>query len=95
MELHAALCRCILLIVLRSYSLPAPYTNLILTNANVPPFVNTLGALGASGQAVATIAIPPGLPGISGLVLHHAFVALDGSSTLVFVSEPAALAIVP
>lgn len=72
------------------------YTLLVLANPNVPPFGNTLGTLDGSGRAVATLAIPAGIPGIAGLVLSHAFGTLNAAGNgLSFVSEPAQLMISP
>ena len=49
-----------------------------VTNANLPPFGNTLGVLDAAGEAVATITVPPGSrPALAGLQLFHAYLALD------------------
>ena len=74
---------------------PDFYTNFMLQNPNVSPFGNTLGALNGNGRAVATVTVPPGLLGISGLVLNHAFVTVNGLNALAFVSEAASLTIVP
>ena len=54
------------------------YSTVTLTNANQPPFGNTLGVLDAAGQAVATLTVPPGTsPALAGLTLFHAYLALD------------------
>jgi hypothetical protein len=70
------------------------YTDLTLTNANSGPFVNTVGVLNASGRGLGQIVIPP-VPGLSGLVVHHAYGVLDAANNLVFVSEAAPLEIIP
>lgn len=71
------------------------YTNIILSNENLPPFGNTLGVLNPAGRSVATITVAPGIPGIAGAVFHHIYATLNTSGALTFVSEPAALTIVP
>lgn len=71
------------------------YTNIILSNENLPPFGNTLGILDSAGRSVATISVAPGIPGIAGIVFHHIYATLNTSGALTFVSEPAALTIVP
>jgi hypothetical protein len=70
------------------------YTDFTLANANMGPFVNTLGNLSANGRASAQLVIPP-LPGVAGLVVHHAYGVLDAFNNLVFVSEAARLEITP
>jgi hypothetical protein len=70
------------------------YTDFTLMNANVGPYVNTLGVLNADGRALAQIVLPP-LPGFAGLVVHHAYGVLDAFNNLVFVSEAAPLEVVP
>jgi len=71
------------------------YTDLILQNANVLPFVNTVGTLNADGRGVAAIVIPPFVPGITGIVAHHAYGVLDAFNNLVFASEASRLEIIP
>jgi hypothetical protein len=71
------------------------YTDFTLANANVGPYVNTLGVLNTGGRALAQIVIPPLPPGFAGLVVHHAYGVLDGFNNLVFASEAASLEIIP
>jgi hypothetical protein len=71
------------------------YTDMTLQNANLLPFLNTFNVLNADGRATAGIAIPPAVPGITGVVVHHAYGVLDAFNNLVFVSEAARLEIVP
>ena len=70
------------------------YTDLTLANANVGPFVNTVGVLNADGRGLAQIVVPP-VPGLVGLVVHHAYGVLDAFNNLGFVSEAASLEIIP
>jgi hypothetical protein len=70
------------------------YTDFTLANANVGPYVNTLGNLDTAGRAVAQIVIPA-LPGFAGVVVHHAYGVLDAFNNLVFASEAARLEITP
>ena len=72
-----------------------PYTDLTLQSANVGPFVNTFATLNSDGRAVAQIVIPPAVPGIAGIVVHHAYGVLDLGGNLVFASEAARLEITP
>jgi hypothetical protein len=71
------------------------YTDYTIQSANVPPFVNTFNALNAEGRALAQVVIPPAVPGITGVVVHHAYVVLDAFNNLVFASEAARLEITP
>ncbi len=71
------------------------YTDLMVAGPNAPPFGNNVGVLNSSGRAVATVTIPPAIPGIAGVVLNHAFASVNGAGALSFVSEAASLTIVP
>ena len=74
------------------------YSTVTLTNANQPPFGNTLGFLDVSGQATATLTIPPGTsPTLAGLTLFHAYLALDPSAgfSASVASNPVPLELVP
>ena len=55
----------------------------------------TFGTLNADGRAHALIVIPPAVPGITGVVAHHAYGVLDLSNNLVFASEASRLEIIP
>ena len=70
------------------------YTDFTLANANVGPYVNTVGNArrrrprpGADRGASAA--------GLRRVVVHHAYGVLDSFNNLVFVSEPARLEITP
>lgn len=57
-----------------------------LNNPNAPPLSGSLGFLDAAGQAQASLAVPPGLPaGLAGLVLHHAYVVIEATPSLLAV----------
>jgi hypothetical protein len=71
------------------------YTDFTLANANMGPYVNTVGALDGEGRGLAQIVIPAGVPGIAGVVVHHAYGVLDAFNNLVFASEAARLEILP
>ena len=62
-----------------------PYFMASLTGPNAPPFANTFGVLDAGGEATAQLVLPPGVLPISavGLVLHHAFVAIEPGTGIV------------
>jgi hypothetical protein len=52
------------------------YFNLTLTKPGLGAFGNFLGQLDASGQATATLTVPPGVdPSLAGVTLHHAYLA--------------------
>jgi FG-GAP repeat len=73
------------------------YFDFTLANANLPPLVQSFGSLGALGQAVAALVIPPGTDSsLAGLVAHHAYVVIVPSSlTVSYVSTTVSAAIVP
>ena len=53
--------------------------SLSLSNANNPPFIDNLGTLGISGNALTSVVLPPGLPSsLAGLDLYHAGLVFDG-----------------
>ena len=72
------------------------YFDFTLKHPNSAALVHTLGMLDApKGSDVAAIAVAPGLdPLLLGLVLHHAFVVLDGGS-IDLVSNPVSLTLTP
>ena len=78
-----------------------PYFVYSLANLNTPPLTNSFGSLGANGEGTVTLTIPAGSnPNLSGLVFHHAFVALDtltipGAAIIDFASNAVATALVP
>ena len=77
---------------------PDAYLDFTLANPNSALLPGSLGFLDEEGRAVATFVLPSGAsPGLAGLTLNHAFVALDpvagGAPT--FASQAAALALVP
>lgn len=71
---------------------PDPYFTLTLLHPNQPPLQASLGVLDAGGAAQATLTLPPGLdPGLTGVQVHHAYVAWEPASlvpTLVSNAEP-------
>jgi hypothetical protein len=71
------------------------YTYFTLNNVNVGPYVSTAAPLNADGRAAAQIIIPPGLIGLAGTVVHHAYGVLDQFGYLVFASEAARLEVIP
>lgn len=71
------------------------YTDFTLQNANVGPFVDTFSTLDADGRGHAQIVIPPGLVGLAGIVVHHAYGVIDIGGNLVFASEAQSLELIP
>ena len=66
---------------------PGAYLTLTLLAPNLPPLSGSLGTLDAAGQASAAFSLPAGTdPALAGVVLHHAFVALDFSSPVPAIS---------
>lgn len=73
---------------------PDAYTSFTLDQPNSPPLTDSFGLLDAHGVAVATFVLPSGSsPGLAGLTLHHAGLALGGSN--IAVSNPFRLRLVP
>lgn len=64
------------------------WTQLSLSLANTPVWTNTLSLTDAAGKATASFTLPPGLPGLQGLNLHHAAVLFDFTLVSTFVTEP-------
>lgn len=55
-----------------------PWFNYSVLSANQPPFVGTLGVLGAGGMATARIELTgPSVAALTGMTLHHAFLVFD------------------
>ncbi len=74
---------------------PDPYFNYTLNHVNQFPLANSFGVLDASGVASASFTLPPAFPGLLGVVFHHAYLVLDGSLTVSFVSNAVPLTITP
>jgi hypothetical protein len=68
------------------------FTNLVVQLANSPVFQNFMGKLDASGQAGATMSVPPLDPATVGIVMHYAYCL---NNPYDYVSNPAAIEIVP
>jgi hypothetical protein len=67
-------------------------------NLGAPPLASGLGILDASGRADAAFQLPAGVlqPALAGVVLHHAYAVLDGSTLqLEAVSNAVPVALVP
>ncbi len=72
------------------------YTIISLNTPNVPPLGSTLGTLDPSGQAQATVTVPPNTLNLVGVTLNHAYVVLKLEPTLLsvtYVSSAVALAL--
>lgn len=80
---------------------PDAYLLFTAANPNTPPLFNTVGFLDSSGDAVASIGVPPmSNPSLAGATLHHAFVVLDtapptGLAPVVVASNAVPLGLVP
>jgi hypothetical protein len=76
---------------------PDPYLTYTITHPNGPVLASSLGTLDASGNAVATLNVPPGAPiAPLPLVLNHAFLVVDfAAATASFASNPTQLELVP
>ena len=63
---------------------------------NIPPLFNTLGTLDADGRQIAAFQMPLGYPQLAGMVLTHAFAAVNpGSGQVTFVSDAQDMLLVP
>ena len=68
-------------------TVPDPYFDLSVARLNQVPFLNSFGILDAEGRAKIDIVLPATfLPGLAGLVLHHASLAADVTGTGVVVT---------
>lgn len=75
---------------------PDAYFQLTASNANVGPFVATLGVFDALGRSTASLALPPLPPAVVGLSLTHAYLAFHPTThALVAGSTAETLSIVP
>jgi len=75
---------------------PDGWSTFSLAQANQPPFANTLGSLDASGRALASLNVPPGLPAsLAGLTLDHAYIVFNGIIQVVLASDAQPLTLVP
>lgn len=72
-----------------------PYFLASVSQPNQEPFVNTVSLLSPSGTASASIVVPPGLPGLAGLTLHHAYVVFADDLAVAFASNAVSLALLP
>ncbi|HKX46657.1 MAG TPA: LamG domain-containing protein [Planctomycetota bacterium] len=72
-----------------------------ITQANQPPYANSLGVLAPSGTGSATFTVPPATdPALAGLTLHHAAIVWDLATvptdpTVIHVTNAVALTLVP
>jgi hypothetical protein len=69
-----------------------PFTNLVMQLANSPVFQNFMGKLDASGEAAATMTVPPLDPATVGMVMYYAYCL---NAPFNYVSNPAAIEIAP
>jgi hypothetical protein len=66
-----------------------------VTNPNLFPLTNSLGALDGAGRATAAFGLPAGFPpSLAGLVVHHAFVVL-GTTGLLEASNALPVTLIP
>jgi len=80
-----------------AYTLPLnfdAYFSFTLQNPNTPPLASSLGFLDPWGAGAAAYALPPGLTGLAGLTLHHAYVLLEADGTVALTSNPVSLDLV-
>lgn len=72
---------------------PDSWLNVALGYANTSIYSNTLGLLDGGGRPTnpVTFNLPPGVPGLAGLTLHHAVIAFDATFVTTFSTEPAPL----
>ena len=79
-------------------NVPDFFFKFTLTNANAGPFTDTLGTVGSSGGAAASVTVPAGLnASLVGFRLDFAYLVFDvpGLGNAVFGSNPVPLEFVP
>jgi len=77
---------------------PDPYYHWTLNHFNTAALQNSFAFLDGAGRSTSHLVLPPGAElDLAGVVLHHAFVVWDlqSPSTLLFVSNPVATALLP
>ncbi|MHC4376431.1 MAG: choice-of-anchor B family protein [Planctomycetota bacterium] len=63
---------------------------------NTPPLGNSFGVLGLGGSAAASFSLPANFdPNLAGLVVHHAYLILEGTGELIGASNPVSVTLVP
>lgn len=73
-----------------------PYLLFTLNQPNTPPLANGLDLLDAQGMGSADFVIPPlTSPAFAGIILHHAFVVVDGGLVVTHVSNAVPLTLNP
>jgi len=65
-----------------------------LQNPNTPPLESSLGFLDPWGAGDAAFALPPGLTGLAGLTVHHAYVLVGADGAVDLTSNPVAVDLV-
>lgn len=71
------------------------YTNITIQFANTPFLNNTFSLLDLEGRNNAALLIPPAIPGLAGLTMHHAFLAFNPFGAIKFASEADGLTFTP
>lgn len=72
------------------------YTNWTLANANGAILQNTVGVLGATGQATAQIVLGPNaIPGLAGITAWHAAASLTGALAISTITNAAPITFTP
>jgi len=66
---------------------PDPYFDYTLNSPNSGALSSTLGTLDGLGRASAAISVPPGLSGLVGTTLHHAFIVIEADISFSFASN--------
>ncbi len=67
------------------------WTQLSIDLANSVVWTNTLWFTDAQGKSTASFTLPPGIPGMAGLTLHHAGLLFNNSLVSTHATEPSAL----
>jgi hypothetical protein len=72
------------------------WTQFTLDNPNTPPLGGFQGILSATGTTTATISIPPGVPAVfAGIVVNNVVGIVTAGGTIVGISAPTSLTLVP